>query len=165
MVLMSTKLLPSDDELVSDLDTHHQDYDLLALRIIQDTKVACPEFVLGHGIRTEALDGTGERRRLVLQARTDRRLQSPLFTRREELELPLRVLADRDPEWHVSKSAKCFLEICSAPNATGPLGRHGFLALSARAHPGHRIERCMPKDAVHEFLREKHFCSYCRTPC
>ena len=48
---MSTELLPCDDQLVAHFPTHNRDDHFLTYHIIQNSKVACPQFILGNGVR------------------------------------------------------------------------------------------------------------------
>lgn len=74
---MSTVFLPGDDQLVTDLPSHDDDDDFIAFDIIQGSKVARAQFVLGHEIGTHPLDGTSGSCRLVLESRRNHRLQCP----------------------------------------------------------------------------------------
>jgi hypothetical protein len=97
---MSTKLLPGDDKLVADLQPHDRDDLFLAFRIIQDPNVTRSQFVLGHRIGTQPLDGPSDRRRLVLERRCDAARRSRWSRAERFRELPIRVLSNRDARCH-----------------------------------------------------------------
>src|SRR5262249_1165363 len=92
--------LPGDNQLVPHLPSHDRDDDFLAFHIIQDSKVACPQFILGHRIRAQPLDGTRECCWLMKKSRCDRRLQDSLLTNRQCQKLMLGLFTDRDMEGH-----------------------------------------------------------------
>jgi hypothetical protein len=101
---MATVLLPGDNQPVADLPPHNHDNDFVAFRIVEDSEVTRSKFVLGHGIGTQPLDGTGEGRRMVLESGGDCGSQGPLITYGERQKLLLGVLGDRDSERHRSGS-------------------------------------------------------------
>jgi hypothetical protein len=101
---MSTVLLPGDDQLVADLPPHDHDNDFFTFRIVQGSKVARTQFIRGHGIGTQPLDGTSESRRLVLESGSDRCLQGPLIVNGQRQKLLFGILGDRDPDRHNSGS-------------------------------------------------------------
>src|SRR5262249_35368826 len=79
IVLMSTELLPGDDQLVADLPPHHGDDDFPSFDVVQNPEITRSQFVLSHGIGAQPLHGTRKGHRLVLKSSEDRCLQSPLI--------------------------------------------------------------------------------------
>jgi hypothetical protein len=96
------ELLPGDDTPVTDLPPDDQNNDFFPFHIVQDSEIACAEFVLREWVRPQLLDGLGQRRRLVFEARGDGRFEDPLIPDRQLLEVPLSIFGDRDAERHRS---------------------------------------------------------------
>jgi hypothetical protein len=97
---MAMELLAFHNQIVPDLASDDQDDDLVALDIIQRTQVSCTQLKVGEWVRPQALDCFRGGRRLVLKPGQDRCFQNPLITRRQGLQLPVRVLRDGNPKRH-----------------------------------------------------------------
>jgi hypothetical protein len=101
---MSTELLLGDNQLVADLPLLDRNDHFLCFHIIQNSQIACPQFILGHGIRAQPLDGTSQSRGLVKKSGGDRRLQNSLMASRQRQKMLRGILGDRDAEGHGSAS-------------------------------------------------------------
>ena len=88
---MPMEFFASDDELVAGLPADDQEYDLLALYIIQHAEVTDAQLELGQRVGTEPLDGLGRGSRLVPESGMNCRLDDSLL-------VEVFVLADEDDD-------------------------------------------------------------------
>jgi hypothetical protein len=74
------EFLAFHNQCVPHLASNDQEDNLFPLDIIQGTKIACPQFVLGQRVFSQTLDRFRGRRGPVLQAGLDSRFEDSLLT-------------------------------------------------------------------------------------
>jgi hypothetical protein len=95
MILMAMELLAFYDQFVADLPPHDKQNDLRSLDIVQNAEVSDAPLELGKRVRTQPLDGPGQRRRLMEETGLNRRFEEAVLAGRQRVQLRFGVHRDR----------------------------------------------------------------------